>query len=371
MRVNGTPYRTVWMEGGTVRLIDQNRLPFDFALVSCPTWRATAQAIRDMSVRGAPAIGATAGYALAQAFAAGGKAFWLSAAVARRAIEATRPTAVDLFAATSRVWNAAETAGGSEAQAVEAARAAAHDFAEESVRSCLHIGEHGEALVPDGANVLTHCNAGWLATVDFGTALAPVYRAAADGKRVHVWVSETRPRAQGARLTAWELGAHGIPHTVIADSASAHLMSRGDVDLVITGADRIAANGDAANKIGTLEKAVCAREFGVRFYVAAPPSTFDAAIADGGGIPIEERSADEVSYVTGLDDHGTLRRVRVTAPGAPARNPAFDVTPARFITGFITEHGVVRPEELPGAASHAHERIRVPALAGEGVVAGG
>ena len=354
MRVHGTPYRTVWMDGGTVHLIDQNRLPFGFGLMACAEHRATAEAIRDMTVRGAPAIGAAAGYALAQAFLEAPAADpWPHARAARAFIEATRPTARDLFHATARVWAAAEAAvpGGAAQAAVDAARA----LADESVEGCRRIGEHGAALVAEGARVLTHCNAGWLATVDHGTALAPVYAAAAAGRRVHVWVDETRPRAQGARLTAWELAGEGIPHAVIADNAAAHLMSRGEVDLVIVGADRVAANGDVVNKIGTLAKAVCAREFGIPFYVAVPPSTFDAAIPTGAAVTIEERSEDEVHYQTGPDEEGTVRRVRVTSPGSPARNPAFDVTPARLVTAYVTESGVYPGGRLPASVYPAAE----------------
>ncbi|HEX8695207.1 MAG TPA: S-methyl-5-thioribose-1-phosphate isomerase [Longimicrobium sp.] len=347
MRVHGTPYRTVWLDDGAVRLIDQNRLPFEFALVSCADHRETAAAIREMTVRGAPAIGAAAGFALAQALreAPAGDP-WPYARQARAVIEATRPTARDLFHAVERVWAAAEAAPHPGAVA-EAALRAARAFADESAESCRRIGEHGAPLVADGARVLTHCNAGWLATVDYGTALAPVYLAAQAGKRVHVWVDETRPRAQGARLTAWELAGEGVPHAVIADNAAAWLMSRGEVDLVIVGADRVAANGDVVNKVGTLAKAVCAREFGIPFYVAVPPSTFDAAVPDGAAVTIEERSEDEVHYQTGPDEEGTLRRVRVTAPGCAARNPAFDVTPARLVAGYVTERGVFRGGELP------------------------
>jgi methylthioribose-1-phosphate isomerase len=345
MRVHGTPYRTVWMEGAAVRMIDQNRLPFEFRVVDCADHRATAAAIRDMTVRGAPAIGAAAAMALAQALReAGAGDPWPYARAARSLIESTRPTARDLFHGVERVWSAAVSAPSDPAgAAADAARA----LADESAAGCRRIGEHGAALVPDGARVLTHCNAGWLATVDFGTALAPVYLAIASGKRLHVWVDETRPRAQGARLTAWELAGEGVPHAVIADNAAAHLMSRGEVDLVIVGADRVAANGDVANKVGTLAKAVCAREFAIPFYVAVPPSTFDCSVPDGAAIPIEERSADEVHYQTGPDETGTLRRVRVTSPGSGARNPAFDVTPARLVTAYATERGVFRPGELP------------------------
>ncbi|HEU4881539.1 MAG TPA: S-methyl-5-thioribose-1-phosphate isomerase [Longimicrobium sp.] len=355
MRVNGTPYRTVWMDGGTVHLIDQNRLPFAFELVECADHRATAEAIRDMTVRGAPAIGATAAYALAQAFgeAPSGDP-WPYARAARAFIEATRPTARDLFHGTEHVWRAAESAA-HPADAVRAAMDAAQALADESVEGCRRIGQHGGALVLEGARVLTHCNAGWLATVDYGTALAPVYAAAAAGRGVQVWVDETRPRAQGARLTAWELGSEGIPHAVIADNAAAFLMSRGEVDLVIVGADRIAANGDVVNKVGTLAKAVCAREFGVPFYVAAPPSTFDASVPDGASVTIEERSQDEVHYQTGPDDEGTMRRIRVTSPGCTARNPAFDVTPARLVTAYVTEAGVFPAGALPADVFPAAE----------------
>ena len=355
MRVNGTPYRTVWMDGGTVHLIDQNRLPFGFGVAACADHRATADAIRDMTVRGAPAIGAAAAFALAQAFREGGAGDpWPYARDARARIEATRPTARDLFHGTELVWSAAEAAA-HPAAAVQAAVEAAQALAEESVAGCRRIGEHGAALVPEGARVLTHCNAGWLATVDYGTALAPVYAAAAAGRALHVWVDETRPRAQGARLTAWELAGEGIPHAVIADNAAAFLMSRGEVDLVIVGADRIAANGDVVNKVGTLAKAVCAREFGVPFYVAAPPSTFDASVADGPSITIEERSEDEVHYQTGPDDEGTMRRIRVTSPGCVARNPAFDVTPARLVTAYVTERGVFPAGALPADVFPAAE----------------
>jgi methylthioribose-1-phosphate isomerase len=356
MRVHGTPYRTVWMEGGTVHLIDQNRLPFGFGVMACADHRRTAEGIRDMTVRGAPAIGAAAAFALAQAFLEAPAADpWPYARAARAFIEATRPTARDLFHGTERVWTAAESAALPGA-VVHAAVAAAQALAEESVAGCRRIGGHGAALVAEGARVLTHCNAGWLATVDHGTALAPVYAAAAAGRRVQVWVDETRPRAQGARLTAWELAGEGISHAVIADNAAAYLMSRGEVDLVIVGADRIAANGDVVNKIGTLGKAVCAREFGIPFYVAAPPSTFDASVPGGAAVTIEERAEDEVHYQTGPDDEGTLRRVRVTSPGSPARNPAFDVTPARLVTAYVTESGVFAGGQLPASVFPAVER---------------
>jgi len=345
MRVNGTHYRTIWLEGDTVRLLDQNRLPFEFRVLDAPTHRDTATAIREMTVRGAPAIGAAAAYAMAQAFAEAPAADpWPYAREARARIEATRPTARDLFAGVEHVWAAAESAEGAPA---DAALEAAQSFADASAESCRRVGEHGAALIAEGARVLTHCNAGWLATVDYGTALAPIYLAAAQGRPAHVWVDETRPRAQGARLTAWELANEQLSHAVIADNAAAWFMSRGEVDLVIVGADRIAANGDVVNKIGTLGRAVCAREFGIHFYVAAPPPTFDAATRDGPAVTIEERAEDEVHYQEGPDAEGVLRRVRVTSPGSPARNPAFDVTPARLVTAYVTDTGVFTAEELP------------------------
>lgn len=345
MRVHGTHYRTLWMDGACVRLIDQNRLPFELLVVDCPTHRETAACIRDMTVRGAPAIGAAGAFAMAQAFAEAPAADpWAYAREARARIEATRPTARDLFAGVEHAWAAAEAAPTSPA---DAALAAAQAFAEASVESCRRLGEHGAALIPEGARVLTHCNAGWLATVDYGTALAPVYVAAAQGRPAHVWVDETRPRAQGARLTAWELANEELSHAVIADNAAAWFMSRGEVDLVIVGADRVAANGDVVNKIGTLCRAICAREFGIPFYVAVPPSTLDGATPEGAAVTIEERAEDEVHYQEGPDADGTIRRVRVTSPGSPARNPAFDVTPARFVTAYVTDAGVLTADQLP------------------------
>ena len=345
MRVHDTPYRTIWMDGTVVRLIDQNRLPFEFAVVDCRTHRETADAIREMVVRGAPAIGAAGAFAVAQAFAEALAADpWPYAREARDRIAATRPTARDLFAGIEHAWRAAESSPSSPA---DAALAAAQAFADESVESCRRIGQHGAALIGEGARVLTHCNAGWLATVDYGTALAPIYVAGREGKRPHVWVDETRPRAQGARLTAWELSGEGVAHSVIADNAAAWLMSRGEVDLVIVGADRVAANGDAVNKIGTLAKAVCAHEFGIPFYVAVPPSTFDPATPDGASVTIEERAEDEVHFQAGPDEQGTIRRIRVTSPGSTARNPAFDVTPARLVTAYVTAAGVLQRDQIP------------------------
>jgi methylthioribose-1-phosphate isomerase len=324
MLVNGKHYRTVWMEGSTVYLIEQNLLPFEFKIHTAKTYQETCHAIKTMIVRGAGAIGATAGFAMAQAFLE--KA---DPAKAKREIEATRPTAQNLFYAVERVYHASDHV--TEAQMI----------ADEDAESCRKIGEFGATLIKDGARLETHCNAGWLAFVDYGSALAPIYQAQKNGKKIFVYVDETRPRGQGARLTAWELQNEKVPHAIIADNAGAWLMSQGKIDLIIVGADRIAANGDVANKIGTLEKAICAKEFGIPFYVAAPSSTFDPACPTGADIPIEERSEDEVLYQTVTNANGKLEKILVCSPGSHALNPAFDVTPAKYITGIITERGII------------------------------
>jgi len=335
MRVNGQHYRTVWLAGHTVRMIEQNQLPFSFQIHDCPDYHATCRAIETMIVRGAGAIGSTAGYAMAQAFLAGD-----DVARAKAAIEATRPTARNLFYATGRVFAAGLSAGAG------AALREAEQIADEDSAACQAIGEYGAALLADSCRVATHCNAGWLAFTDYGSALSPVYVAARLGKKPFVYADETRPRGQGARLTAWELHGENIPHAIIADNACAFLMTRGKIDLVIVGADRIAASGDVANKIGTLEKALAARYFGVPFYVAAPLATVDAACPSGDAIPIEEREAAEVLYQNGPDKEGVMRTIRVASPDSPAYNPAFDVTPAALITGIITEKGIIKPQNI-------------------------
>ncbi len=316
-------------------MIDQNLLPFDFKVVECRDFRETCLAIRNMTIRGAGAIGAAAGYAMAQAAGAGTE----SLSDARRIIESTRPTARNLFYATGRVFQAALASP-------EAAEAEAERLADEDAEASQRIGELGNALIPEQAGILTHCNAGWLAFVDYGTALSPVYQAHQSGKKIFVYADETRPRAQGARLTAWELSQAGIPHAIIPDNAAAWYMAQGRISLVIVGADRIAANGDTANKIGTLEKAITANYYNIPFYVAAPVSTMDFDCPDGSRITIEERSQDEVLYQEGITEDGKRERIRVCSPGSPALNPAFDVTPARLITAFITEKGILKPQEL-------------------------
>jgi methylthioribose-1-phosphate isomerase len=354
MLVKGTHYRTIWMDGSAVRMIDQTGLPFRFEIVESPDHRATARAIRDMVVRGAGAIGAAGGYGMAQAAleAPGGPAAFAGyLRAAALLLKATRPTAQNLFYAVDRVLARTLAALPQEQAARGAAVREAQGIADEDAEAGRRIGEAGAALISDGARVLTHCNAGWLAFTDWGTALSPVYSAKRQGKRVFVWVDETRPRLQGARLTAWELAGEGIDFRIIADNAAGLYMHRGEVDLVIVGADRIAANGDTANKIGTYEKAVLARENAVPFYVAAPESTIDFDCPDGDAIPIEERSEDEVLTASGPDiaDPGAgIRTVRIAAAGARAANPAFDITPARLVTGIITERGIVDPAGLAG-----------------------
>jgi len=345
MKVNGTHYRTVWMENHTVQMIEQNRLPFTFSTVALATHTATAEAISNMTVRGAGAIGAAAGFAMAQGFFEQQGSPALPHA-AKTTILATRPTAQNLFYAVEKVW-AAGVKGGADAAVAEA-----NFLADADADASRCIGEFGGALIADHANILTHCNAGWLAFVDYGTALSPIYHAHAAGKSPRVWVDETRPRGQGARLTAWELSQAGIACDIIADNAAAHFMARGEVDLIIVGADRIAANGDTANKIGTLERAICANHFNIPFYIAAPIATIDANCSNGNAIPIEERSADEVLWQQGIDQQGQNHTIRVAAEGVSARNPAFDVTPATLITGIITEQGIIAASDAGKTATH-------------------
>jgi len=338
------------MDGPTVRMINQPLLPHRFEVVDLADHRATADAIRTMIVRGAGAIGATAGYAMAQAaLEAPDDRFHPFLAEAAEHVRATRPTAQNLFFAVRAVLRAVEAEGSDLSRAREAAVAAAGEIADDDAHCCEAIGRHGGPLVPERARVSTHCNAGWLAFVDWGSALSPVYVAAREGRRPFVWVDETRPRSQGARLTAWELANEGIDHAVIADNASGHLMRTGQVDLVIVGSDRIAANGDVANKIGTYSSAVVAAANGIPFYVAAPTTTIDPDCPSGEDIPIEERGEEEVCYTWGWSDEGSFVRVRTTPAGSHAHNPAFDVTPARYVAGIITEKGVI-PASREGIA---------------------
>jgi S-methyl-5-thioribose-1-phosphate isomerase len=338
MKVNNIDYRTVWLEGTSVFFIEQNLLPFQFNIQEAKTYSESCVAIRTMKVRGAGAIGAIAGFAMAQAALEAPESDYHSFLKnAKTEIEATRPTARNLFYAVEKVYTASLT---SRAAAVFEAQQVADRDAADSRK----IGEFGNELIRDGMAIETHCNAGWLAFVDYGTALSPIYLAHQQGKKIFVYADETRPRSQGARLTAWELRQAGVPHTIIPDNAGAWLMSLGKIDMMIVGADRIAANGDTANKIGTLEKAIAAKEYGVPFYVAAPTTTFDLNCPDGSHIPIEERNEDEVLYQDGFTIDGRHERVLVCSPGSTAFNPAFDVTPAKFITGIITEKGIIKAD---------------------------
>jgi methylthioribose-1-phosphate isomerase len=337
MLVNGTNYRTVWMEGQTVFMIEQNLLPFQFRIFESPNYLTSCSAIRDMITRGAGAIGATAGFAMAQAaLEAPSNQYKQFIEKARKDIEATRPTAFNLFFSVEKVFKAA-------LESPEAACKEAQRLAQENMDDARLIGEHGNSLIKDGYRIETHCNAGWLGFVDYGSALAPIYLANREGKNIFVWVDETRPRSQGARLTAWELANEKVPFSIIPDNAGAHIMSKGLVDMMIVGADRIAANGDTANKIGTLEKAIAAKYYGIPFYVAAPCSTFDLQTKTGNDILIEERSHDEVLYSTGPNKNGETHTILTCAPGSKAINPAFDVTPSHLITAFITNQGIIEP----------------------------
>ncbi|HEU0222633.1 MAG TPA: S-methyl-5-thioribose-1-phosphate isomerase [Paracoccaceae bacterium] len=346
MKINGKPYRTIWLnaDGWGVDILDQTRFPHEFAVVTLRRPEAAATAIRDMWVRGAPLIGATAAYGMALAMRE--DPFDDGLARAHDLLLQTRPTAVNLRWALDRVRAALQPLRPGER--AEAAYRLAAAICEEDVAINAAIGDQGLALLREIAarkggrpvNLLTHCNAGWLATVDWGTATAPIYKAHDAGIPVHVWVDETRPRNQGAFLTAWELGQHGVPHTVIVDNAGGHLMQRGEVDLVITGTDRTTASGDVANKIGTYLKALAAKDNGVPFYVALPSPTIDFTVSDGlKEIPIEERSPREVTHIPGRAESG-ITAVQLTPDGSPAANPAFDVTPARLVTGLITERGI-------------------------------
>ena len=356
MLVNGSPTRTIWVDTDEWRvcIIDQTRLPHEFAIVNLCTLDDACVAIRDMQVRGAPLIGATAAYGLCLAVRSDPADTALDDAVEQ--LLATRPTAANLRWALDRMRTALADVATDDR--VARAYELAARICDEDVAACREIGVHGERILRDLAertdaplNVLTHCNAGWLATVDWGTALAPIYRAHDAGLALHVWVDETRPRNQGAALTAWELAAHGVPHTVIVDNAGGHLMQHGEVDVCITGTDRTTATGDVCNKIGTYLKALAAHDNAIPFYVAAPSSSIDWSLHDGlRDIPIEQRDGCEVSRITGCAPDGATMAVQLTPPDSPTANPAFDVTPARLVTGLITERGCCDASEA-GLAS--------------------
>jgi methylthioribose-1-phosphate isomerase len=364
MRVEGRHLRSIWLEpdGWTVSAIDQRKLPHEFVVERLTDCDAAVDAIRSMLVRGAPLIGATAAFGMALAMRADSSDVALDRAY--RALLAARPTAINLKWALDDMRALLRPLPASGRAAAAYVRAAA--IAEEDVVINQSIGQHGLALIEAVAaakkpgecvNVLTHCNAGWLATVDWGTATAPIYLAHDNGHAVHVWVDETRPRNQGASLTAWELGHHGVPHTVIPDNTGGHLMQHGQVDLVIVGTDRVTARGDVCNKIGTYLKALAAHDNKVPFYVALPSPTIDFNIDDGiSEIPIEQRAAEEVTTISGQTADGRLETVRIVPEGSPVANYGFDVTPARLVTGLITERGVLKADRA-ALASAFPERI--------------
>ena len=366
MKVDGVSYRTIWRKGSRVEVIDQTALPHVFRTLALSDVDETVRAIGTMVVRGAPLIGATGAYGLALAAQADASDQALKAAA--HALSEARPTAVNLRWAVERSLKT--VLAHPQSNRVAAAWAEAEAIADEDVAFCQSIGRHGSELIRkayDGSrpvNVLTHCNAGWLATVDWGTALSPIYAAHEQGIPVHVWVDETRPRGQGAALTAWELLHHGVPHTVIADNAGGHLMQHGKVDLCIVGSDRTTAHGDVCNKIGTYLKALAARDNGVPFYAALPVSTIDWSLKAGADIPIEERSAREVTEVSGRTADGRIETVRVTPEGSPAANPAFDVTPARLVTGIITERGVAEASREGLLALYPEQAKDIPVKVG-------
>jgi len=355
MNIAGKAYRTIWLaaDGWSVDIIDQTKLPHALHIVTLRTLEDAARAIKTMQVRGAPLIGATAAYGVCLALRQDSSEDALARAIALLAEQ--RPTAVNLRWALEEMRAAVRNLPPDRLATAAYRRAA--EICNDDVETNRQIGRNGAQLIQEIAarkppgervNILTHCNAGWLACVDRGTALAPVYESWDAGVGLHVWVDETRPRNQGASLSAYELGAHGVPHTIIVDNAGGHLMQQGLVDLCLVGADRLASNGDAANKIGTYLKALAAKDNNVPFYVAVPHSTIDWTLSAGSEIPIEQRSAEEVLSMTGRTADGQVLPVEIAAAGSPARNDAFDVTPARLITGLITERGVGRasPEGL-------------------------
>lgn len=355
MNINNQPYRTIWLKDvACIQIIDQRTLPHQLTIEDLTTLDDFATAIRDMYVRGAPLIGSTAAYGMyIAALSATAQSVDNQMIEAKKVLDATRPTAVNLSYATTRVLKAMQTVQSLE-EKVKMALKTAHDITEESVAHCQAIGQYGLAMIKQIAaqrpnktiNILTHCNAGWMACIDYGTATAPIYAAQAAGIPIHVWVDETRPRNQGARITAYELQQQGVPHTVIPDNVGGHLMQHGMVDLCIVGSDRTTRTGDVANKIGTYLKALAAKDNQVPFYVALPSSTFDFTLKNGvTEIPIETRSAEEVKYIQGLNNEGHLTKVLLTPAASPAINYGFDVTPAHLVTGLITERGICEASE--------------------------
>ncbi len=335
MKVDGKHVRTVRFDNGKCIMIEQNKLPFEFSWYVAETYKESCHAIKTMIVRGAGAIGAVGAYAMSQAALEAPESEYLEFLdAAKQEINNSRPTAQNLFYATEAVYQKAKK---SRNDAVLEAERLADENAEEG----RLIGEFGNQIIEPAMRIETHCNAGWLAFVDYGSALAPIYAAHDAGKGIFVYADETRPRAQGGRLTAWELHNHGVPHQIIPDNAGAYLMAQGKIDMMIVGADRIVANGDVANKIGTLEKAIAAKYYGVPFYVAAPCSTFDLNTASGKDVPIEQRGTEEVMQQSGPDKTGEMHTIMVNHPKSDCINPAFDVTPAELITAIITDKGIV------------------------------
>ena len=346
MLINNQNYRTVWMHDNSVYLINQQLLPHKFEIYQSKNYIDTANAIKTMIVRGAPAIGATGAFGIAQAALEFKDEdfddFKKHIEAAEKILKSTRPTANDLFYAVDFVKNKTSKNFNVENAKKDAVKFA-NEYADWNAELCRQIGEHGNKLIKNNQNILTHCNAGALACVDFGTALSPIRIAHYNKKNIFVYVDETRPRNQGASLTAWELAQEKINHSIIADNAAGFFMKNNNIDFVIVGADRIAMNGDVANKIGTYTKAVLAKENNVPFYVAAPNSTFDANSKTGDDIPVEERSQDEVLFISGLDENKKIKKIRIAPQESSAKNPAFDVTPAKYITGIITEKGIIKP----------------------------
>jgi methylthioribose-1-phosphate isomerase len=369
MNVDGKHFRTIWIkedDPSVVQIIDQRHLPHRFVIEDLTSVADVAQAIQEMHVRGAGLIGATAGYGMyIAALGAPRNRFMEAMEIAGETLQATRPTAVNLEWAVRRQLETMSAAGGDVDEMIAVARDTAQRIADEDADFCRRIGEHGVSLIEEisqrkrgePVNILTHCNAGWLAFVDHGSATAPIYAAHDRGIPVHVWVDETRPRNQGARLTAWELGQHEVPHTVIADNVGGHLMQHGMVDIVITGTDRTTYTGDVGNKIGTYLKALAARDNNVPFYTALPSSTFDWVKRDGvAEIPIEQRDGGEVKLIQGLHE-GEIKRVLLTPMDSPAANFAFDVTPSRLVTGLITERGICEASERGVLGLYPEKRV--------------
>ena len=354
MLVNGTHYKTIWLKDYTVHVIDQRKLPFHFEIKSLKKVSDIYRSILEMVVRGAPLIGVTASFGmyLAALESQESNNWYAAMEEAGTYLKSSRPTAINLAFAVDEQLEKAKQASSAE-EAIQIARKTALELSEKEIENCKNIGKHGISLIRDIArekngntiNILTHCNAGWLACIDYGTATAPIYLAHDEGINIHVWVDETRPRNQGARLTAWELGQHGVPHTVIPDNTGGLLMQKGMVDMVITGSDRTAANGDVANKIGTYLKALAAWDNNVPFYVALPLSSIDLNTQNGvKDIPIEQRDNEEISYIEGFAE-GAVQRVRIIPEDSNAINYGFDITPAKYVTSLITDKGICKPEE--------------------------